>query len=92
MWGTCMLQKGSSDEENEQSLQAADGDDEDEGFQVSNSWFSPDVIRVSIFGHPPSWCPWPAKFMLSRRPILQSCLVFCAINRFGNGPIRRKSL
>ena len=59
---------------------------------VANCWFSPDVIRVSIFGHPPSWFPWPVKFMLSRMPILQSCLVFCAINPFGNGPIRRRSL
>lgn len=41
MWGTCMLQKGSSDEENEQSLQAADGDDEDEGFVIcpTNRYF-----------------------------------------------------
>ena len=30
-----VLQKGSSDEANEPSLQVPDGDDEDEGFQVS---------------------------------------------------------
>ena len=29
-----VLQKGSSDEDNEPSLQVPDGDDEDEGFQV----------------------------------------------------------
>ena len=27
------------------------------------SWFSPDVIHVSIYGHPPCWSPSSVKFM-----------------------------
>ena len=46
MWGTCMLQKGSSDEENKQSLQAADGDDEYEGFQVSNITYHLNTLMI----------------------------------------------
>ena len=40
-----VLQKASSDEDNETSLQDPDGDDEDEGFQVSIITYHLNTIR-----------------------------------------------
>ena len=40
-----VLQKASSDEDNETSLQVPDGDDEDEGFQVSIITYHLNTLR-----------------------------------------------